>query len=81
MARSSYDLDGDGRCDTEACAHVPVPVAEAGPMWALAETLKDDLHPIGIDLDLQPIGDAGVGPGRLEPRESRPARDRDGLGR
>jgi len=58
MARSSYDFDGDGRCDTEACAHVPVPVVEAGPMWALAETLKDDLHPIGIGLDLQPIGDA-----------------------
>ena len=80
MARSSYDFDGDGRCDTEACAHVPVPVVETGPMWALAETLKDDLHPIGIDRICSPSG-TQVGRGRLEPRGARPARDRDRLGR
>jgi len=56
MVRSTYDTDGDGRCDIEACAHVPVLVPRGGLMEVLANILHDDLHPIGIELEVHPMG-------------------------
>lgn len=59
MARSAYDVDGDGRCDAAACADVPVS-ASTDLGWngeAVADQVRADLARIGIGLDVH------LGPG------------------
>lgn len=56
MAMSRYDKDHDGRCDAVACRSVPVFVFATPATRAIAETLRRDLHPIGIELELRLLG-------------------------
>jgi ABC-type transport system substrate-binding protein len=50
MARSGYATDRDGRCVDPACDGVTIYVDGSDASWHIAETLHDDLHPIGIEL-------------------------------
>jgi len=50
MARSGYDADGDGRCDDPACVGVPIYAFDAPVTRVILDTLRKDLHPIGIEL-------------------------------
>jgi ABC-type transport system substrate-binding protein len=53
MALSRYDVDGDGRCDDHACDGVALYAFDSPAGRAIAETLRLDLHPIGIDVDVR----------------------------
>ena len=54
MAKSRYDRDRDGVCDAPACRGVLAPVRDDEPSIArLGGVVRDNLRPIGIDLDVK----------------------------
>ena len=54
MAKSRYDRDRDGVCDAPACRGVLAPVRDDEPSMArLGGAVRDNLRPIGIDLDVK----------------------------
>jgi ABC-type transport system substrate-binding protein len=53
IARSRYDSDRDGRCDATACEHVRALTRDSYP--ELADAVKRDLAPLGIDLDVEVV--------------------------
>ncbi|MFN8233512.1 MAG: ABC transporter substrate-binding protein [Actinomycetota bacterium] len=50
MTRSRYDTDGDGRCGAPVCADVPIYSFDSPVARVVLDTLRKDLHPIGIEL-------------------------------
>jgi peptide/nickel transport system substrate-binding protein len=56
MAMSRYDQDRDGRCDALACRSVSLFAYRTPAVRAIAETLRRDLHPIGIELEPRFLG-------------------------
>lgn len=50
MARSRYDADGDGLCDSAVCQHVRMVTRE--PFDAAARSAAEDFAALGIDLDI-----------------------------
>jgi ABC-type transport system substrate-binding protein len=50
---TTYDTNGDGRCDAAACAHVPVITREE--FADLAKAVAADLEPLGIQLDVKVV--------------------------
>jgi peptide/nickel transport system substrate-binding protein len=54
MAKSRYDRDRDGVCDAPACRGVLAPIRDDEPSIArLGGVVRDNLRPIGIDLDVK----------------------------
>ncbi len=54
MARSTtYDTNGDGRCDAAACGHVPAITRDA--FADVAKAVASDLEPLGIQLDVRVV--------------------------
>jgi peptide/nickel transport system substrate-binding protein len=53
MARSTYDRDGDGRCDGPSCTGVVALAFEDEPWTKQAAVVRDNLQQIGIGLDLR----------------------------
>lgn len=54
MAKSRYDRDRDGVCDAPSCRGVLAPVRDDEPSIArLGGVVRDNLRPIGIDLDVK----------------------------
>jgi ABC-type oligopeptide transport system substrate-binding subunit len=71
MARSRYDRDRDGVCDTPACEHVLAVVradtaANAGPV------VRDDLARVGIRLDIRQYDEPGFTARVLDARSRTP---------
>jgi peptide/nickel transport system substrate-binding protein len=58
MARSRYDRDRDGRCDDASCRGLLLLSATGifPELAAMAESVRADLHTIGIDLRIETIG-------------------------
>ncbi len=52
MAKSKYDTDGDGICDAAECSDV-LAVGRAEPFPPVAESVREDLAAIGIELRLE----------------------------
>jgi peptide/nickel transport system substrate-binding protein len=60
MAKSRYDSDGDGRCDSKVCKGLKAPILPTPdiPNHLFAETVASDLKKIGIEVDISvPKGD------------------------
>jgi peptide/nickel transport system substrate-binding protein len=58
MARSRYDTNGDGTCDTSACRGVELIFPSDDPARArFAALIKADLAPMGIDVAVHPADD------------------------
>ncbi len=57
MARSSYDEDGDGRCDARACQGLVMQTARGffPEMPEMAEMIQRNLQSIGINLSLDTV--------------------------
>jgi peptide/nickel transport system substrate-binding protein len=56
VRQSAYDANGDGICDAEACAHVPVPIREDFPeVWIAAQLMASAFEPLGIHLELTKV--------------------------
>jgi peptide/nickel transport system substrate-binding protein len=55
MASSTYDDDGDGRCDDPACDGVLVLTPDAAPTPAQAAAVRSMLEPLGISLDVRKL--------------------------
>jgi peptide/nickel transport system substrate-binding protein len=55
MRQSAYDTDGDGICDAAACSGIPALARDVEPFPAVAQSVRDDLAKIGVDLDLQEV--------------------------
>jgi peptide/nickel transport system substrate-binding protein len=55
MAQSAYDHDGDGICDDPVCRDVLAlaPVFGETPTQEQAESIRSNLEPLGIQLDVQ----------------------------
>ena len=53
IARSSYDRDGDGRCDGPSCTGVVGLAFKDEPWTSQAEVVRDNLEEIGIEVDLR----------------------------
>jgi len=51
MARSTYDRDGDGICDSPACDKVLHVTRSAAPWSEMSRIIQSSLRKIGIDLD------------------------------
>ncbi|HEY7667724.1 MAG TPA: ABC transporter substrate-binding protein [Actinomycetota bacterium] len=50
MTRSGYETDRDGRCIDPICEDVAIYVDGSDASLHVAQTLHDDLHPMGIEL-------------------------------
>jgi peptide/nickel transport system substrate-binding protein len=55
MARSSYDRDGDGRCDGPSCSGVVGLSFDNERREQQAAVVRDNLEQIGIDVDLRSL--------------------------
>jgi peptide/nickel transport system substrate-binding protein len=52
MRLSDYDSDGDGRCNGPACAGLQA-LTRGGPYEQIADSIRDDLASLGIQLDVK----------------------------
>ncbi len=55
MRLSGYDADGDGLCDAPACSGVVAYTRDQGFFTLIAESVREDLQGIGIELDVQVV--------------------------
>lgn len=58
MAESSYDRDGDGRCDDPSCKGVLHITRSTAPWSAMSGIIESSFRKIGIELDTRPKDDA-----------------------
>jgi peptide/nickel transport system substrate-binding protein len=52
LARSSYDENGDGRCDASVCHGIRLLVRDEEPYPQVAKLVADELRKLGIDVSL-----------------------------
>ncbi len=57
MKLSAYETDRDGHCVDPVCADVAIYAGGSPAARAIADTLRLDLHPIGIELVTHPVSD------------------------
>ena len=55
MRLSRYDTDGDGLCDAPACSGAVAYTRDQGFFTLVAESVREDLLGIGIELDVQVV--------------------------
>lgn len=55
MRLSAYDTDGDGLCDAESCREVVAYTRDQGFFTLVAESVREDLAEIGIELDVRVV--------------------------
>ena len=55
MKQSRYDSDRDGNCDAPECAGVAALARDVGPFPAIAESVREDLAQIGIELEFDSV--------------------------
>jgi peptide/nickel transport system substrate-binding protein len=56
MAKSRYDRDADGTCDATVCKRIAAPVRTDDPtIPQLGRIVAENLRPLGLELDLQPL--------------------------
>jgi ABC-type transport system substrate-binding protein len=55
MKQSRYDSDRDGSCDAAECAGVAALARDVGPFPAIAESVREDLAQIGIELEFDSV--------------------------